>query len=589
MFEPASTMNSRLDAGPSWGELLVRRSADRKPWLIVDAGSPSRPSRKVVRYAELSLRAGVVARSLPELVPIGSRILVVMDNSVESAVTVIAALAGGMVPVPIAPPLFAQASLRWLTATQETYGDCQAALLVGPDATIEVCALATQIQSCRFAVLTAGSPLARQHYPLGSDADLALLQYTSGTTARARGVRLTHAQLKSNIEGIGQVLGVRPDDVGLCWLPLAHDMGLIGSLLFATYWGISLVLMKPQTFLMHPESWLRNIDRERVSLCAAPNSAYWLCATKIPEHKLRGLDLSCWRAAINGAELIHPETVTAFSQRFARYGFDPQAMRPAFGLAECATAVCLTPRARGLVVDRVDGDELEQMGRAKVASEDVQRTREVVSVGKPLPDHEVRIVADEGSHQVGERVVGAIQIRGPSVTHGYFGAARRREALRDSEGWLWTGDRGYLAAGELYVLGRSKATLKRAGRSIDCAYVENAVRTVPGVRSGRVAAVGVPTPGSELLVIVAETDLRGADEREMLTAGLCSAARAALAFVPDAIVLSAPGSIPRTTSGKVRYEALRAAYLAGRLPSSRAAGRSRPRGDAPSSFGGPRP
>ncbi|HEX6243623.1 MAG TPA: AMP-binding protein [Polyangiales bacterium] len=548
-----------------WSELLSRCTHDQRPWLIVDAGSTSRSERRVICYAELAQRARQVGACLRRLVPAGARVLIVMDNSAESAIAVVGALVAGVVSVPVAAPSFGQTSERWLSATRATYEDCGAQLLVGPSSVVDACSLLLRVAHTSFSALEQVADGREAWTPSPANA-LALLQYTSGSTARQRGVRLSHAQLVSNLEGIGCTVGVRSNDVGLCWLPLAHDMGLIGSLLFTTYWQIALVLMKPQAFATRPESWLALICRERATLCAAPNSAYWLCATKLPEHKLNGLDLSSWRVAINGAEPIHAETVRAFCRRFAPYGFQASAMRPAYGLAECATALCVAPSHRQLLVDRVDADVLEQHGLALPPSPGTLRERELVAVGRPLPSHEVRIVGP-GRGPVSERHVGAIQVRGPSVTSGYFAAPPEAEPLHAEDGWLWTGDRGYLAHGELYVLGRSKATLKRAGRSIDCAFIEGALRALPGVRAGRVAALGVPTLGVERLVVVVETDLREPDARTRLSAHVHEAVRHAVAFGPDVVLLLTPGSIPHTTSGKVRYDGLRAAYCSGELAS----------------------
>jgi acyl-CoA synthetase (AMP-forming)/AMP-acid ligase II len=375
---------------------------------------------------------------------------------------------------------------------------------------------------------------------------------------------ITHGNLASNISSIGSAVDVNEGDVVLTWLPLFHDMGLIGSLLFATYFGLPCVLMTPTSFLMHPEAWLWAISRFRVSCCAAPNVAYHICGTQIPDVKLCGLDLSTWRAALTGSELVQPQTVAAFCDKFEAYGFESKAMVPVYGLAENTVAVCIPRRGSPPKVDWIDRRILEAELRAAPLTE-VDRTapaaRGVVSVGNPTAGQEVRVVDDRGS-VVSERTVGGIEVRGSSVMAGYFSDSRASSAAV-SDSWLRTGDTGYLFGGELYVVGRTKEVIVRGGRKYDAADIAAAVAEIPGIRAGAVAAFGITSSatGTEDVVIMAETLVPTAGDRTLLEATVAACVQRLFALPLARIVLLGPGKIPRTTSGKVQHNLARSRYL----------------------------
>src|SRR5438477_80190 len=194
--------------------------------------------------------------------------------------------------------------------------------------------------------------------------DIALLQYTSGSTGDPKGVTLTHANLLANMRAIGGAIGMGPGDVGVSWLPLYHDMGLIGAWLTLLHFGVPLAVMSPLAFLTRPERWLWAFHKHRGTVTAAPNFAYELCIRKVADKDIEGLDLSSWRVAMNGAEPVNPETMERFSTRFARYGFRAEAHLPVYGLAESSLAVTVPPLNRGVVVDRVDRETFTSQGRA---------------------------------------------------------------------------------------------------------------------------------------------------------------------------------------------------------------------------------
>ncbi len=393
----------------------------------------------------------------------------------------------------------------------------------------------------------------------------ALIQYTSGSTGEPKGVVLTHANILANIRALGQAIELRPDDVCVSWLPLYHDMGLIGAWLGALYHGVPTVIMSPLAFLARPARWLWALHTHRGTLSPAPNFAFDLCVKRITDDELEGLDLSAWRLALNGSEPVSEETIERFTRRFARYGFTLAAMCPVYGLAESSVGLTMTPPGRGPRVDRIARQGFERTRTADPARADDPNALQVVSCGRPLPDHEVRIVAGAG-HTVGERVEGHVLFRGPSVTHGYF---RNPEATRavQRNGWMDSGDLGYAADGELYVTGRQKDVIIKGGRNIHPQEIEEIVGDVPGIRKGCVAAFGISDPaiGTERLVVVAESRQTRPDARERLRASVVDRVVTTVGIPPDTVVIARPGSVLKTSSGKIRRSATRDAYVEGRL------------------------
>ena len=317
--------------------------------------------------------------------------------------------------------------------------------------------------------------------------DIALLQYTSGSTGDPKGVVLTHANLLANIRAVGEAVKMGPDDVGVSWLPLYHDMGLIGAWLTLLYYGIPLAVMSPIAFLMRPERWLWAIHNHRGTMSTAPNFAYELCVRKIADKDIEGLDLSSWRMAMNGAEPVNPGTLERFATRFAKYGFRGEALLPVYGLAEASLAVTVPPMGRGPVVDRIERKVFASEGRAVVAQVGNENAIAFVSAGKPIPRHEIRVVNDAGA-EVAERTEGFLWFRGPSATTGYYQNEAATAALfpagkaaRDGEyAWVNSGDRAYVADGELYVTGRVKDIIIKGGRNLYPHEVEELAARVEG-------------------------------------------------------------------------------------------------------------
>ncbi len=385
---------------------------------------------------------------------------------------------------------------------------------------------------------------------------LAVLQFTSGSTADPKGVMLAHRTILANIDGAGQAAQVDVDhDSVVSWLPLYHDMGLIGLLTLPMVTGIDLVLAAPQDFMAAPARWAEWMSHYRATATAGPNFSYALAARALRSSS--GLDLSSWRIALNGAEPVDPATVAAFCSAGAEHGLDPGAVFPAFGMAEVAIAGAFPEPGRGMRLDVVDRQVLEA---DRYAAPSVERpgSRALARLGRPVPGLEMRICDPESGSTMTEREVGELQIRGTSVTPGYYRHPEATEAAF-CEGWLKTGDLAYLVDGELVVCGRLKDLIIVGGRNVFPEDVERAAAGADGVRAGNVIAFGVDGPrGREGVVVVAETK---ADDLRPVRRAVASRVLEAVGIPATEIVLVAPGTLPKTSSGKLQRSLCRSRYL----------------------------
>ena len=374
---------------------------------------------------------------------------------------------------------------------------------------------------------------------------------------------LTHANLLANIRAMGHVVRVSADDVFVSWLPLYHDMGLIGAWLGSLYFGFPLAIMSPLAFLARPQRWLWAIHRHRGTLSAAPNFAYELCLRKIDDRDLEGLDLSSWRCAFNGAEPVSAETITGFQRRFAKYGLRPDAMAPVYGLAESSVGLALQPPGRGPVIDRIQRDAFMRSGQALPAGADDADAVKFVGCGMPLPGHQVRVIGAAG-FELGERQEGRLEFKGPSATSGYYRNPEQTRKLFSGD-WLDTGDYAYLAGGEIFLTGRVKDMIIRGGRNIYPYELEQAVGNVAGVRRGCVAVFGSADPdtGTERLVVLAETRETETAKLEKLRRALNDCVVDVLGMPADDVVLAPPHTVLKTSSGKIRRAASREFYERG--------------------------
>jgi acyl-CoA synthetase (AMP-forming)/AMP-acid ligase II len=387
--------------------------------------------------------------------------------------------------------------------------------------------------------------------------DLALIQFSSGTLAEPKPVRLTHRGILANVEAIrAAILAAYPEGPGLghlgvSWLPLYHDMGLIGAVFTALIHPSDLILIPPEVFVARPSIWLRTISRYSATVSAAPNFAYSLCADRIVDVEMEGVDLTSWRLAMNGGEPVTPSVLSRFSQRFRSFGFREEALTPVYGLAEAALAVTFSDPPTRYLCRSFDRDLLAGDGVARLAPQG----RQLVSVGKPLPDYGVRIVDDEGV-TLPEGRTGRVLVSGPSLMEGYHGAAEATaEVLRGD--WLDTGDTGFIHDGDLFLCGRKKDLIIVRGRNYAPEDIEQCLYEVPGLRRGCWAAVGVVREdgdGEELFVLV-ERSRRGkkAGDRDLAEA-VSKKVTERTGLVPGKVPVLEPGTLPRTSSGKIRRQ-----------------------------------
>ena len=385
----------------------------------------------------------------------------------------------------------------------------------------------------------------------------ALLQYTSGSTGHPKGVELTHGALLANVRAIAGVVA-GDGSRGVSWLPLYHDMGLIGSLLTALYARTPLALMAPQNFIKDPAAWLRTVSDFRATITVAPNFAFDYCVTEISPADLKGVRLDSLEFVLNGAEPVHLSTVERFEATFRPYGLRRGAIRPVYGLAENSLAVTFSgPDLRS---DTVDADLLEAHGLAATARPG-GRARKLVSVGRPLAGQEVRIV-DENGRPLPERAVGEITVHSPSVMKGYFGRVEESAAALRG-GWLHTGDLGYIADGQLFISGRRKDLIIRHGRKYHPEDLEAEAATVEGIFRDGVAAFGIEDNDSTTVVLVAELSALHTAPLDSVRRAIRDRLQQQFLFGPDDIRLVRRGAVPRTTSGKVRRQDSKRLYLSG--------------------------
>ena len=388
---------------------------------------------------------------------------------------------------------------------------------------------------------------------------LAVLQFTSGSTADPKGVMLPHATICANLDAIATAARLDPDGDVLCsWLPLYHDMGLIGLLTTAMASGADLALAAPQDFLAAPARWTEWMSEHRATATAGPNFSYALATRALRRAAPGSLDLSRWRIALNGAEAVDPSVVEEFTAAGAAFGLDPGAVFPAFGMAEATLAVTFPEPGAGLRTDSVDRRVLETDGYAAPSDPSAAGTRRLVRLGRAVPGLEIRIVDPLTGAVRAEREVGELEIRGSSVTPGYY---RRPDATEEAfhDGWLRSGDLAYLVDGELVICGRIKDLIIVGGRNVYPEDVERAAATVDGVRAGNVIAFSVDgRRGKEALVVVAESK---DDDVTAIRAAVAGRVREAVGLPPEDVVLVAPGTLPKTSSGKLQRSLCRSRYL----------------------------
>ena len=498
----------------------------------------------------------------------GETVAIMLPTGLEYLQAFFGVLLAGGVPVPIYPPARLSQLEDHLRRHARILDNARARRLVTFEPALAVSRLLSAQIDALHGVLDVDG-LLRSAFPerewSPAPTDTAFLQYTSGSTGDPKGVVLSHADVLESLDAMHQALEIEGGDVFVSWLPLYHDMGLVGAWLGSLYYAMPLVLMSPLVFLARPVRWLEAIHRYRATLSGGPNFAYEMCRQRIRESELAGLDLGSWRVAFNGAEPVSVDTQDGFASRFSPFGFEPNALAPVYGLAEATLGVAFTPVGRGPRYDHVDREVMQKQRRAKPVEESGAASTTFVGSGFPIPGFEVRTVDDAG-RETAERRVGRIQFRGPSTTSGYFRNPEASRALFDGD-WLESGDLAYVADGELFITGRVKDLIIRGGRNVYPYELEQAAGEVEGVRRGCVAVFGSEdrSSGTERLVVVAETRETDTETRSAMIRAIEGAAIRHLGSPPDEVVLVPPYTVLKTSSGKIRRGAVRELHEKGRL------------------------
>ena len=522
----------------------------------------------VLPYAELREQALGIARRLHGLgLQRGDRVALVANTHPDFQRFFFACQYAGLVPVPVAPPLQLGGGQAYIAHLRRLLAGCQAKICVGAAEYGAFLAEASEGLHLRFI----GSPEAFLHFP---DApanlspvranELAHLQYTSGSTRFPRGVMCTQHAVLSNLSCTTKHLQMGDGDRCVSWLPYYHDMGLVGLVLDPLVSQISVDYLGTREFAMRPRQWLQRMSEARATISFSPPFGYELCARRLREEDTSMFDLSAWRVAGIGAETIRPEPLARFAKALAPSGFDPRAFLPCYGLAESSLAVSFSDLFEGIKSEWVDGNELSETQKAVAIRTDkrVPGTREnhFVNCGKALPGHEV-VVRDENGNALADRHCGSIFVRGPSVMSGYFGDNEEHPDVLSADGWLDTGDVGYLTNGDIVITGRKKDLIIINGRNIWPQDLEYLAEQQPELRPGDSSAFSAPAEnGEEQAVIVIQCRESDGDKRRALTDRLDQAFRTELGI--DCIIDLVPRhTLVRTSSGKLSRSRTRQDFL----------------------------
>lgn len=527
-------------------------------------------NEQIITYGKLLNQATMLANGLlAHGLKAGETVAIMLPTSEEFFYTFFAIYLAGGIPVPIYPPFRLDRIEEYAKREAIILNNAEIRFLITFSKGETLSKVLQAFIPSLKAVLTADNlNTTKMELPnIAHEAnDAGLIQYTSGSTGDPKGVLLSHANLLANIRAAGKAINVRATDVVVSWLPLYHDMGLIGCWFCPLYFGVPVTILSPLTFLSRPERWLWAIHYHRGTLSAGPNFAYELCIRKINEKKLEGLDLSCWRLAFNGAEAISPRTIKNFTKKFEPYGFKAETLFPVYGLAESAVALAFPTPGKAPKIDRVERVTLEKDKKAIPTTSNMsEEYLEFVCCGKSIPGHEIRIV-DEADHELGDRIVGLLQFRGPSATKGYYHNPIATKAIYHGD-WIDSGDYAYKANEEIYIVGRKKDLIIKAGRNIYPEAIEEIVNSIEGIRKGCVIAFGVndQSTGTEKLIVVAETrDLKAIHDQAFMNE-VTERINVGIGLPPDQVIFVVHGIIPKTSSGKLQRSACKKAYLDGKL------------------------
>ncbi len=504
----------------------------------------------------------------------GDRLAIAVPDPDEFVLSFLGAVMGGIVPVPISPQLSFKNIESYHDTVAHIANASGAKLLLTTTSTRQfVDPIVPRAPPLRC-VVTVDELGKEDHGKVDvriDPTDLAFLQFTSGSTSRPKGVMVSHRNLAWNSESF-MIHGLAKDssfDKGVTWLPLFHDMGLIGFVVGTIFTDIPVVFLPTASFVRNPRVWLDKIHQHRGTITYAPNFAYALVAKRLKDKDVADLDLSSLRRVGCGAEPIQANTLRDFAAKLAPAKFDPKAFLPSYGMAEATLAITFVPLSTGVRTDVIEKKSLEGGDAKPAASIEDDGAQELVNCGRPFPEHDVAIV-DEAGNRLGDRQVGHIITRGPSVSAGYYQepelTAEAFKAGPDGETWLYTGDLGYTVDGEVFICGRLKDMIIVRGRNFYPNDLEWVVSELPSVRRGNVVAFGTVVDGEEQLVIAAEAFQSDA---EALKQSISQAILASFSLATHDVVIVPQGTLPRTSSGKPQRRKTRQMYLDGTLSRAR--------------------
>jgi len=555
----------------SFSEVLAERARHAPDALAFTFLRDGEADEETITNRELHEHALAIATQLRETVPAGARVLLLFPPGCDYVAAIFGCFHAGVVGVSATPP-----QLRRL---ERTLGRLMA---IAADAEIDAVLAAAPILDASAALLSVDQPLGRVPWLRASDGSgvasdpepaalhaPAILQYTSGSTSEPRGVVLTQANLLENSEVIARAFGHSTSSRGFIWLPPYHDMGLIGGILQPVYIGFPCVLVSPVAIIKRPARWLEGVSRHRATTSGGPNFAYDLCVRRVDVAAREQLDLSSWDVAFNGAEPLHAATIDSFVEKFGRCGFRREAFLPCYGLAEATLMVTGTPKEAAPTLRHFDAATLKA-ARPERSVEEGATT--LVGVGHPSPSHEVVIVDPDTTMRCEPGTVGEIWVSGPSVAEGYWRRERETAATfaaqlaGDERPFLRTGDIGVIDSDELFVVGRLKELIIVAGTNYHPHDIERLAEEAHDLlRPHSSAAFALMDGHDERVAIVLDAEIGTQEEaREAITAVRRRVAEG-LDLQLDLIVLCPPGSVPKTTSGKIQRGLSRTLLTHGKL------------------------
>ncbi len=559
-------------------EVLRQQAALRPDKLAVQMYADKPGETRALTFSQLYLQAADLGFRLASRTCPGDRVALIFPSSPEFVVAFFACLMSGLVAVPMMMP------------RRNSRNGASAAIITDCSPRLVLSLTALDVFPQDFRDLLENEKIG--HMPIAlvdnptenllterGPMDPAFLQYTSGSTSTPKGVMVSHANLLDNLQMIRDRLGNHAGSSHVGWIPLYHDLGLIMNLLQPIYLGANCVLIAPSSFMHRPLNWLKAIHEHRAEVALAPNFAFDLCADRFQPHQMEGIDLSCWKIALNGAEPVRAETIERFCDIFRPYGFAPEAMRPGYGLAE---ATLLVSCGRRGAPTRMMSVSTAALGHGRIAPPvDSRDTARLVSCGSPVVDLSIAIVDPNNHRPVADDAIGEIWVRGPSVAGGYYQRPEESEGTftaylqtngtpDDTGGWLRTGDLGFLdQEGELFVTGRIKDVMIIRGINHYPQDIEAIVGAChPAIRRDHCAAFAIRDDnGTEQIVVVQEVERthRHSFSEAELVAAIQSAVVTEKDIALHKIVLIRPGALPKTTSGKVQRDLARRRWLAGEL------------------------